>query len=157
MQPPEQIPAQIRRLRLHCLGLYRCWWTTHYLVGVLGVLAGGLAAAGQAAGIDNVKKWTWLFGSVAALATSLVTFLGPLQRAQRYWEAFHLIDQTCLEYEHSIIDLSALMHGTKQTRALLLGAPGRETAEKGAGPEAPACSFNETSETPSQAGSRPRT
>jgi len=101
----------------------------HYLIGIIGVLAGGFA--GAAASNAPLKPWAWLFGSVAALSTGLVTFLGPIQRAERYWEAFHSIDHTCLEYEYAEIDLHTLLSRSRDTRALLLGNPGNRDIAKG--------------------------
>ena len=70
--------------------LYRLWWTVHYLVGFTGVLAGGLA--GVSAANEPAKAWGWAIGRFAAVCTSLVTFLGPLQKAERYWKT----STTCL-------------------------------------------------------------
>lgn len=126
---PEPIPNRIRLLRRNSLFLYRAWWTMHYLVGIIGVLAGVLA--GAAASNSGPKQWAWICGSVAAFSTSLVTFLGPLQRAQRYWETFHSIDQDCLEYECSMIDVQILLHRSRQARKLLLGSSGSRDAEEG--------------------------
>lgn len=128
IENPDPIPDRIRLLRRNSLFLYRAWWTMHYLVGIIGVLAGGLA--GAAASNPELKPWAWLSGSVAALSTSLVTFLGPLQRAQRYWETFHSMDQDCLEYEYSMIDVQTLLRRSRQARKLLLGASGSRDADE---------------------------
>jgi hypothetical protein len=129
MKNPEPIPDRIRLLRRNSLFLYRAWWTMHYLVGIIGVFAGGLA--GAAASNPELRKWAWISGSVAAFSTSLVTFLGPLQRAQRYWETFHSIDQDCSEYECSMIDVQTLLHRSRQARKLLLGNSGSRDVEEG--------------------------
>jgi hypothetical protein len=127
------IPDRVRTLRRNALVLYRSWWTTHYLIGTLGVLAGALAAggAGATASMQPLKPWAWLFGAVAALCTSLVTFLGPITRAERYWKTFHFIDQACLEYESSLIDLKTLALRARDAGSLLVGiTPTREAEDK---------------------------
>jgi len=125
------IPDRVRKLRRNALVLYRSWWTTHYLIGTVGVLAGALAAggAGANASMQTLKPWTWLFGALAALCTSLVTFLGPIQRAERYWKTFHFIDQACLEYESSLIDLQTLALRARDAGSLLVGVTPAHDAE----------------------------
>jgi hypothetical protein len=113
------IPGRVQVLRKNCLVLYRIWWTTHYLIGFIGVLTGGLA--GLSATSEGGKVWGWAVGAIAAICTSLVTFLGPLQKAERYWKAYHELDQACLEYEYEHKDLNVLIRQAKKVRAIILG------------------------------------
>lgn len=115
----SSIPVRVATLRRHCMLLYRTWWAVHYSVGFIGVLAGGLA--GVSAANEPARAWGWAVGALAAVCTSLVTFLGPLQKAERYWKAYHVIDQACLEYEHEHHQLSILIIQAKKVRTIVLG------------------------------------
>ena len=126
------IPPAALRLHRRCETLYRLWWATHYCIGIVGVFAGG--TAGIAAGRDSGSNWGWLSGLVAAVSTSLVTFLGPLHRAERYWKAYHTLDQACVKYEYRLIELPALI--TEMQRARELVITGLSTTEE-AGPTLP--------------------
>jgi len=127
------VPKQIKSLQFRCMLLYRFWWTTQYSVGLLGVFAGTLLTAGSAALVEgaavstgtswldlyNLMNYAWLCGVLAVVCTSLVTFLGPLQKAQHYWAIYHALDQVCLEYEQGLIDLRSLVNRTALVRGAL--------------------------------------
>jgi hypothetical protein len=120
------IPPAILRLHRRCELLYRVWWATHYSIGILGVFAGG--TAGVVAGRDAASSWGWLSGLVAAVSTSLVTFLGPLHRAERYWKAYHALDQACVMYAYGLIELLALVTEAQRARELVIS--GLSTTEE---------------------------
>lgn len=102
--------------------LHRIWWGTHYGVGVLGVAAGALISIG-----DKLPINATYVGIIAAISTSLVTFLGPLSKAQRYWLAFHQIDQACLEFEAGELSTKQLTRACKKARDIVTSG----TAETG--------------------------
>lgn len=104
-------------LRRHCLSLHRTWWATHYAVGLVGVLSGVLAANPP----QMISNASWVLGTLAAVCTSLVTFLGPLHKAEKYWKAYHIMDQTCLEYEQGQKTLKQLLADAKLVRRLIIG------------------------------------
>ena len=81
--------AEVRTLSRDWRRLYRTWWSVHYTVGLLGVAAGVLAAGTP----GTLGLPDWAPGTAAAVATSLVTFLGPLHKAQAYHRAFHEVEQ----------------------------------------------------------------
>lgn len=125
------IPEGVLVLKTRVRRLYLSWWTTHYCVGLLGVLAGTLLTALTSAGdqglglsesgisIQQFKSHAWLIGIVAAVCTSLVTFLGPIGKAERYWSAFHALDQACLEYEQGQIGVKKFLARVRSARAIL--------------------------------------
>lgn len=106
--------------------LYLSWWITHYSVGMMGLLAGALLTATSASTLPEkstllatLKDYSWLIGIVAAVCTSLVTFLGPIHKAERYWSAWHILDQACCEYELGDIGLKRFLLRMKAARKLL--------------------------------------
>ena len=60
-----------------------------------------------------------------------MTFLGPIHKAERYWAAYHLLDQACLEYEEGEITLGRFLAQTKQARRILqaVGDDMRQSSE----------------------------
>jgi len=129
------IPASVLVLKTRMRKLYLSWWITHYSVGFLGVIAGTLLTAltsapdavggGESAAaisLAALKHYAWLIGIVAAVCTSLVTFLGPIHKAERYWSAYHLLDQACLEYEQGFLPLKKFLPRVKQARLILQAA-----------------------------------
>lgn len=121
--PP--IPPRIQVLRKHVLILYRVWWALHYAIGLGGVMAGVLAGAHSANPQTNgtFQPYAWLFGAVGAICTSLVTFLGPIQKAERYWKAYHALDQSCLEYEAKEISIDKLIREARKVRSMITNGP----------------------------------
>ena len=106
--------------------LYLSWWMTHYTVGLLGLLAGALLTATSASSLQDkstvlaiLKDYSWLIGILAAVCTSLVTFLGPIHKAERYWSAWHILDQACCEFEVGDINLKRFLTRMKAARKLL--------------------------------------
>ena len=122
------IPKPILVLKRRLRKLYLAWWTTHYAVGLLGVLAGTLLTAltaasdpqvqstGQFVSLGALKSYSWLIGIFAATCTSLVTFLGPISKAERYYSAYHIMDHACLEYGEKLISLQVLVGRVRQAR-----------------------------------------
>jgi hypothetical protein len=130
-QPP--IPPSVLKLLDRTRNLYRTWWMMHYATGLAGVVAGALLTAltaapamavansGMSHSLGELRDYAWLIGIVAAVATSLVTFLGPLHKAERYWSAYHLLEQACLEYrgDEGNPKLGKLMKRVMQVRRIL--------------------------------------
>jgi len=126
------IPPTVLDLLDRTKALYRFWWFTHYFIGLSGVIAGALLTAMSAPtgsgtkplivifGI-NLAEYSWLIGIIAAVTTSLVTFLGPLHKAERYWSAYHVLEQACLEYRARNPDpkFARLMKRVMQVRKIL--------------------------------------
>jgi hypothetical protein len=122
------IPASVLVLLKRTRNLYRMWWVTHYTIGLSGVVAGALLTALTAGSgsemsqsLEYLREYAWLIGIIAAVATSLVTFLGPLHKAERYWSAYHLLEQACLEYIGNDADpkLKRLMKRVMNVRRIL--------------------------------------
>lgn len=128
---PVRIPESVEVLKKRVRRLYLCWWSTHYAVGLVGVLAGTVLTALTSASdqgavqqngmltIQNLKAYSWLIGIVAAVCTSLVTFLGPIGKAERYWSAFHTLDQAGLEFEQGLIGVKRFVARVKGARSIL--------------------------------------
>lgn len=110
-----EIPKSVLAFRSRTRRLYLWWWGTHYGVGFLGVLAGAVLTA-TSANKSIAPEGSWAIGIVAAVCTSLVTFLGPLHKAERYWSAFHMLDHACLEYELGLISIKAFVDRVRAAR-----------------------------------------
>lgn len=125
------IPRSVMTLRSRVRKLYLSWWTTHYAVGLFGVLAGTLLTALTSAAepasmgdahflsVSHLKAYSWLIGIVAAVCTSLVTFLGPIGKAERYWSAYHALDQACLEYQEGLLSRKRFVALVRHARTIL--------------------------------------
>lgn len=136
---PIVIPRSVLTLKARVRKLYLSWWTTHYAIGLFGVLGGTLLTALTSApdpgtagpvallSLSHLKTHAWLIGIVAAVCTSLVTFLGPIGKAERYWAAYHALDQACLEYEQGLLPVRRFVLRVRQARAILqAGGPADE-------------------------------
>jgi hypothetical protein len=88
--------------------------------------------------LEALRPYSWLIGIVAAVTTSLVTFLGPLHKAERYWSAYHHLEQACLEYraKNENPRMRKLMDRVMQARRILqVVEPDERIAGFGAAPE----------------------
>lgn len=130
--PEPAIPSAVLAFLRRTQRLYRFWWFSHYTIGLTGVVAGTLLTAISGAStesqyLSSLREFAWLIGIIAAVSTSLVTFLGPLHKAERYWSAFHHLEQACLEFEGRQMDnrMRKLMRKVMEARLLL------QVADKG--------------------------
>jgi len=113
--------------------LHRTWWTVHYSVGLMGVAAGAIAAGG-ADSIGSIQVASWVPGVAAALATSLVTFLGPLHKAQSYHRAFHASEQAIFDFQTGLIDARGLSKRMEAAREVAMSGPGAHASRDNGGP-----------------------
>jgi hypothetical protein len=99
--------------------LYRLWWAIHYGIGVIGVACAVLAGA---AGAENnpAHNYLWLLGIVGAVSTSLITFLGPVQKAEKYWRGFHIAEQVLLEFESGECNMKKVVRQVELARRVVL-------------------------------------
>jgi hypothetical protein len=88
---------------------------THWVVGIGGVLASVVAAAGLSSGVTRTA------GIMAALCVGVLGFVRPEQMYQRYVRAWRILDSACLRYSSGLIDLEtlhrALEHGEAAIQA----------------------------------------
>jgi hypothetical protein len=139
-------------LAIERASLYQCWqlfwFAIHYLAGLLAVLAGGFATAATAAVSKGenrkpgfIQRYAWVWGLAAALLSSVITFLEPLQKAQTYKRAAYELDTAIAEYKDQISDLSELRATLRRAQNLVLNSgsseepPSQPTAPEE--PEAP--------------------
>jgi hypothetical protein len=123
------IPRNAISLRSRCVFLYRFWWFAHYSIGVLGILCAALLTALTPVGspvegeallsLSNIRPNAWLLGVVATISGSLVTLLGPLQKAEKYWAAFHVLDQAIMELRVELLDLGEFARRVCRARKIL--------------------------------------
>lgn len=125
------IPRGVLTLKSRVRKLYLSWWATHYAIGLIGVLGGTLLTALTSANgessatsdtlitFGHLKNYSWLIGIIAAVCTSLVTFLGPIGKAERYWSAYHVLDQACLEYEQGLLSVKKFVTRVRYARTIL--------------------------------------
>ena len=103
----------------------RFWFGIHYLSGVVAVVAGCLAtAAGAKSGPDIIQSAAWIWGLLAALLSGVVTFLGPLQKAESYKHAYYRLSSSITRYEAGIIEMKQLLDDYENAQSIvLLGDP----------------------------------
>ncbi len=111
---PAEIPSRVETHRKRWQSLHRIWWFSHYLIGIISIASGAAAAA-------QTIEPTWLWGVIAATTASFVTFLGPMQKARQYHRAFHIADQSCLEFEVGKIDAHRLVEEIERARFVSIG------------------------------------
>jgi hypothetical protein len=99
--------------------LYRTWYAVHYSIGILGVVAAAVGATATATE-HPLHNYSWAFGVFAAVCTSLITFLGPVQKAERYWKAFYRADQALLAYDAKQIDIKELVQEIGHSREIII-------------------------------------
>jgi len=86
------------------------WYSVHYSSGIIAVISGVLVtASGTQSGPDFIQSYTWLWGLLAALLSGVVTFLGPLQKAERYKHAYYSLDTALVNYEIGLLKSDKLM------------------------------------------------
>ncbi len=126
-------PTNVKSLRLRCKNLYRSWWTTHYTIGLIGILSAALLTAlsvpnpplvtsTEGEGIlrlSQIRPNAWLLGVIATICGSLVTLLGPLQKAEKYWSSFHILDQAIMELELDLISAREFARKVSGARKVL--------------------------------------
>ena len=108
-----EIPESIQIHRLRWQLLHRFWWVSHYLIGMICIVSGIIAADAD----DNGLLW----GVIAATTAAFVTFLSPIQKAKQYHRAFHVIDQACLEFEVKKIGLHEMVEDVERARNISIG------------------------------------
>jgi len=124
------IPKSAISLRLRCKSLYRSWWITHYTVGLMGIVCAAVLTAistpigttiegEQIVQLSAIRPNAWLLGVVATICGSLVTLLGPIQKAEMYWSAYHLLDQAILELDNDIISMKLFTEKVASARKVL--------------------------------------
>lgn len=80
--------------RLFWLKLSHRWKSLHWIVGLIGLVMSGLAAATQIS-----RGAAPYFSLVATLCIGIIGFASPEKRAQMFIEAYGVIDNALLEYE----------------------------------------------------------
>lgn len=119
------LPVQVTVLYKTYMRWQRFWFSLHYTAGVIAVIAGVLAtASGTNSGPEFVQTNTWVWGLLAALLSGVVTFLGPLQKAEAYKHAYYLLNKSITRFEAGNISIEDLLNRYEQAQAIvLLGDP----------------------------------
>ena len=108
--------------RAFIYGLWQFFWfSVHYGAGLLAITAGGFATAAVAKdGPSFIARYVWLWGLVASLLSGVVTFLGPLQKAQSYKYAAYSLESHTVYYESKIIGIKDLQDTIEKTQQIVL-------------------------------------
>jgi hypothetical protein len=94
---PSKVPDLIRKNLDEWRRLERFWYFVHYSCGLAGVVAGVFAAAPPEVLVQLLGGRLW--GVLAAVATGLVTFLGPLQKGEGYKNAYYRLANAVARFE----------------------------------------------------------
>lgn len=99
----NEIPYETKTLLRDWKNLYRFWWALHYVLGVTGIVAAAIGAITNGSNsLIESDETRIIIGLVATLAASIVTLLGPIQKAERYFSSFHVLDQAYFELRTGI-------------------------------------------------------
>ena len=112
--------ARIEKTSRYWKRLYRLWWGLHYSIGIAGIVTAIIAGAGDKLAGSLLEGHIWVIGATSAICTALVTFLGPVQKADRYWRGFHKADQALLEYETGDLTIAKVAQAMKTARDIVL-------------------------------------
>jgi hypothetical protein len=98
----DQIPDQIQLMR-EWQWKFNFWYGAHYAIGIAAVFLSTLVAAQPhllvRAISNDVQPDVWKFiAFLSALATALVTFLSPQMRADRFREAWSILNATVTRF-----------------------------------------------------------
>ena len=102
------------------------WFSVHYSAGLVAIIAGGLATA--AAVNDSpawVKKYAWSWGLIASLLAGVVTFLGPLQKAESYKRAQYVLEKAVVDFQDKRISAGDLSDLLGKSQQIYLVAPSK--------------------------------
>lgn len=121
----QPVPAIIMERYKTFQNLQRFWFGIHYLSGIIAIIAGCLAtAAGAKSTPDFIQNAAWMWGLLAALLSGVVTFLGPLQKAESYKHAYYRLASSITRYETGFIDMKKLLDDYENSQSIvLLGDP----------------------------------
>ena len=114
---PEEVKLQFNNYKVW----QRYWYFIHYACGVVAIICGGFAtASGTSNGPDIIQSNTWLWGLLASLLSSVVTFLGPLQKAETYKLSYYLLYSAVTKYKVGLLTVAELMDALNQAQTVVL-------------------------------------
>ena len=100
------------------------WFSVHYTAGLFAIVAGGLATAAVAQESTGlIGEWGWIWGLTASLLASVVTFLGPLQKAQTYKRAHYVLDKAAVDFRDDRITGEQLSTRLEEAHNIVLDMP----------------------------------
>lgn len=121
----QAVPAIVIERYKTFKNLQRFWFGIHYLSGIVAIIAGCLAtAAGAKSTPEFIQNAAWMWGLLAALLSGVVTFLGPLQKAENYKHAYYRLSSSITRYEAGFMEMKQLLDDYEGAQSIvLLGNP----------------------------------
>jgi hypothetical protein len=90
----REVPKTVHKTLAEYRRWQRWWFSAHYIIGVTGAVAGAIAGFRAAP-----QELSLGLGVLAAVATGLVTFLGPLLKANAYKHAYYLLRSAVTSFD----------------------------------------------------------
>jgi hypothetical protein len=116
------IPVGVKRQFIVSKRWQLFWYNVHYISGICAVIAGGLAtASGANVEAEFLNEYAWVWGLTATFLAGVVTFLGPLQQAEKYKKSYHLLNTGIERFKAEIIAIDELLNILERSQNIITG------------------------------------
>ena len=103
----KDYPDEVKS-RLNCwYKLYRRANSTHYIVGIIGVVASALAAV-------DVGEASRFLAAISAVCIAILSFVKPERKFIKFVRAWRTLDAAAMRYRYGKADLDSLFYAMEQ-------------------------------------------
>jgi hypothetical protein len=106
---PEDIQLRLKAWKR----LYVTHLWTHYVFGVLGVIASALS------GFKLHGPWQQIFAGTATISIAIVGFVRPQEKYEKFVQAWRTLDSASTRYRHGLIAIEPLVEAQDKGEQLI--------------------------------------
>jgi len=106
---PHEVPKDISDVEKGWFFFQSFWLGTHYVVGVVGVIAGVLAAGALSRTLGDSSQLQEISGLVGAVCSAILGFLKPDKLHRKYVVVYGMINTAITQYANVDGDMAALV------------------------------------------------